>query len=92
MFFIQNLDNLLSRNKMSRSDLAKAIGLSPSTINAWFNRSCDNVSLKSLIKISEYFGVSIDELVNGEPIENQFTEREIQALKRLVAYEERFKK
>lgn len=92
MFFIQNLDNLLSRNKMSRSDLAKAIGLSPSTINAWFNRSCDNVSLKSLIKISEYFGVSIDELVNGEPIENQFTEREIQALKRLVAYEERLKK
>lgn len=92
MFFLQNLDNLLSRNKMSRSDLAKAIGLSPSTINAWFNRSCDNVSLKSLIKISEYFGVSIDELVNGEPIENQFTEREIRALKRLVAYEERLEK
>ena len=101
MNFLENLDYLLKANNMTRSDLARALNMSPSTINSWFNRSCDGVALKSLVEISKYFAVSLDTLVNGDDIEDYvpiheikvtnpspFNEREIAQLKRLVKYYE----
>lgn len=100
MNFLENLDFLLKSNKMTRSDLARALNMSPSTINSWYNRSCDGVALKSLVEISKYFAVSLDTLVNGDDIEDYipiheinpnpspFNEREIAQLKRLIKYYE----
>lgn len=98
MKFLENLDYLLNANNMTRSDLARALNMSPSTINSWFNRSCDGVALKSLVEISKYFAVSLDTLVNGDDIKDYvplheiktnpspFNEREIAQLKRLAKY------
>jgi transcriptional regulator with XRE-family HTH domain len=100
MNFLENLDFLLKSNKMTRSDLARALNMSPSTINSWYNRSCDGVALKSLVEISKYFAVSLDTLVNGDDIEDYipiheinpnpspFNEREVAQLKRLIKYYE----
>ena len=38
MNFLNNLDYLLNINKMSRAELARTIGIAPSTINAWYTK------------------------------------------------------
>lgn len=96
MNFLKNLDYLLKANHMSRSDLGRAVNISPSTINSWFNRSSDGVALKSLVDISKYFNVSLDMLVNGDNIEDfkaeikesPLTDYEVSQLKRLLKYYE----
>ena len=55
----------MSAKGISRRRLAKECGISPSAVNSWFNRSAENISLQTLKKLSEYFGISIEELVNG---------------------------
>jgi transcriptional regulator with XRE-family HTH domain len=90
MKFLQNLEYLLYKNHMSRSELARSINLAPSTVNSWFNRSCENVSLKSLVDISKYFGVSLDDLVNADlsavpVVDGKLSAKEIEQLKQLLA-------
>lgn len=58
---------------VSRRKLAKECGISPSAVNSWFNRSAENISLPTLKKLSEYFGVSIEELVYGSGIRREVT-------------------
>ena len=97
MKFLENLSDLLHVNNMSRSDLARAINISPSTVNSWFNRSCENVSLKTLVDIAKYFNITLDELVNGTTQTQNavLSKQEIEQIKRLLTYydiiESRFK-
>lgn len=88
MKFLENLSDLLHVNNMSRSDLARAINISPSTVNSWFNRSCENVSLKTLVDIAKYFNITLDELVNGttQPQNAVLSKQEIEQIKRLLTY------
>ena len=65
MRLLENLTELLKENNMNRTELAKQIGVAPSTINSWFSRNCENITLSNLIKISKFFNISIDELVHG---------------------------
>lgn len=93
MNFLKNLDYLLYSSHMSRSDLGRAIDIAPSTINSWFTRSSDGVALKSLVKISEYFNVTLDDLVNSDlaaapASDNKLSEKEVAQVKRLLAYYE----
>lgn len=89
MMFLKNLSELLYVNKMSRSDLARALGIAPSTVNSWFNRSCENVSLKTLVEIASYFKITLDDLVSGDittkTITTQLTQDEVKQLKILLA-------
>ena len=92
--FLKNLEYLLYTNHLTRKDLGKAIDIPPSTINSWFNRSSDGVALKSLVKIAEYFDISLDnlvcdDLVLSKPAENKLNEEEVAQLKRLLAYYEK---
>jgi transcriptional regulator with XRE-family HTH domain len=66
MNFIKNLDYLLEKNEMKKSDLAREINIAPSTISAWYNGKYEKVSLQVLKKLSMYFNVTIDELVNDD--------------------------
>lgn len=66
MNFLQNLDLLLARNGINKSELAKAINISPGTITAWYNGNYENISLSILLKITKYFNVTLEELVNGD--------------------------
>lgn len=86
MKLLDNLDKLMKQKKLNRTELAKEVGIAPSTINSWYNRGCENVTLKTLLKISAYFNISIEELVNDNPIHeitfssNEFTIAELKAI------------
>ena len=55
MEFLKNLERLMYSQNMNRSDLARACGLSTSTVNSWWNRGCENISLQTLLKLSRCF-------------------------------------
>lgn len=88
MNFLNNLSELMEKNNINKKELAKTLNISPSTITMWYSRGCDNVSITTLIKLSNYFGLSMEELVNGTPkktktiifTENEHTKQELMAL------------
>ena len=80
MNFLKNLTHLMEINNMSRNDLAKAVGIAPSTVNSWFNRGYENISLKTLLKLSRFFHITIDELVDGSIADNY---KELNEIKRI---------
>lgn len=73
MAFTDNLQALMSAKGVSRRKLAKECGISPSAVNSWFNRSAENISLQTLKKLSDYFGISIGELVHGKQRRREIT-------------------
>lgn len=88
MEFLRNLEFLLAKHNMSRAELARNIGIAPSTVNAWFNKSCEGVSLKTLKDIASYFNVTLEELVNSDGIsslyftEDEYSKEELQMISR----------
>lgn len=87
MEFLTNLERLMYSQNMNRSELARACGLSTSTVNSWWNRGCDNISLQTLLKLSKCFNCSLEELVHGVPdvsfvyTSNEFTARELRLIR-----------
>lgn len=91
MNFLINLDYLLSVNKMSRSELARKIQIAPSTINAWYTKDYRGITLKNLVKLSKCFDVTIEDLVNGDIKNLNFTtdnysDSELKAIKDFSDY------
>ena len=93
MAFTDNLQSLMSSKGISRRKLAKECGISPSAVNSWFNRSAENISLPTLKKLSEYFGVSIEELVYGKRqrreirfSSNTYTDAELDQIKQFAHF------
>jgi DNA-binding Xre family transcriptional regulator len=89
--FLHNLDYLLHINKMSRAELARTINIAPSTINAWYTKDYKGITLKNLVKLSNCFEITIEELVNGEITSLSFTsenytESELKAIKDFSDY------
>ena len=76
---------------MSRAELARTIGIAPSTINAWYTKDYKGITLKNLVKLSNCFDITIEELVNGDirslnfTIEN-YTDSELKAIKDFSEY------
>ena len=87
MDFLTNLEVLLKNNNMNRSDLARAIDVAPSTINSWYARGSEKVSITILRKIAVYFNVSLEVLINGDTItsihftEYEYTKQELELIK-----------
>lgn len=92
MNFLGNLNALMKNKGITKKELAQVLGVSPSTITMWFTRGYKNVNLSTVIKISNYFEVTIDELVNGIIEEETnisdigFSVSEIKALKNFTYY------
>ena len=86
MNLLKNLDYLLRDNNLTRAHLSRELNIAPSTINTWFSKGCENISLRFLIKLSEYFGISIDDLVhrNLEQDENAKDLRLAQSIYRMI--------
>lgn len=86
MDFLTNLEILLQNNNMKRADLARAIGIAPSTINSWYARGSEKVSIKVLKDIATYFNVSLEVLINGDTItslyftEYEYTKQELELI------------
>lgn len=77
MNFFTNLDLLLKENNMKRADLARILGVAPSTINSWYARSSDKININLLRQISTHFNVSLEVLINGTSFTSvHFTEYE----------------
>lgn len=68
---IQNIKELCYQNRISIETLERNAGLGLHTIYRWKD---GNASLNNLIKVADYFGVSIDDLVRGNYEENTETE------------------
>ena len=83
--FLCNLEFLMDRNNINRSELAKAIGIAPSTINAWYTKDYKGITLKNLSKLASFFDISMEALVYGDQssltftLEN-YTEAELKAI------------
>ena len=97
MKFLDNLDYLLDKNKMSRAELARKIGIAPSTINAWYSKDYKGISLKNLVKLSRCFNVSMEDLVYGDIkslkfTSKEFTDSELKAIKDFSEYIKRTRK
>lgn len=82
MNILDNLDMLLSERNLSKRKFAFEINVSPSTVHSWYQRGFENISLDYLIKISDYFNITIDELVYGKPKKNIYKEN----LEELIKY------
>lgn len=74
MNLLDNLTELMKQKNINRTELARAIGVAPSTVNSWYNRSCENISLKTLLKLSKFFNRTIEELVHGNVKQITFSE------------------
>lgn len=58
---------------LTQEQLAKAIDVTPSAITM-YESGARNPSVKVLIKLSHFFNVSIDKLINVLPIDNDINE------------------
>lgn len=91
MNLLENLTELMKQKNINRTELAREIGIAPSTINSWYNRSCDNISLQTLLKLSGYFEISMEELVHGDHTSIVFSTKdysvnELKAIKNFSDY------
>lgn len=64
----EKIYDLRFRNGMSQEALADKLGVSRQAVSKWENNSAVP-DIDKLLKMSEFFGVSLDELVKGEKIE-----------------------
>lgn len=64
----ERIYSLRSRNGFSQGELADRLNVSRQAVSKWENNSAVP-DLERIIKMSELFGISIDELIKGEPPE-----------------------
>ena len=62
----KNLKALIEREGISEAELSRRCGVTQPMINRIVNAKTDNPKLKTLLRISRYFGISITELVEAK--------------------------
>lgn len=68
MNFIEKLDLLMKENSITRMGLSKESGVPYTTIVNFYEKGSENIKLSTLRRLSDYFGVSLDFLVDDEEI------------------------
>ena len=63
----ETIYRLRTEKNLSQGDLAEKLGISRQSISKWENNSAIP-DLEKIIKLSEIFEVSLDELVKGEQL------------------------
>ena len=66
--FLDILNELMKTNGYNKNSLAKESGIPYTTIVGFYSKGTDNVKLSTLRKLADFFGVSLDYLINGEKI------------------------
>lgn len=59
----KRFEELLKERGVTVMDVARATGINQSTLATWKMRDT-NLSIKNAIKIADYFGITIDDLVD----------------------------
>ena len=62
----ENIYRLRSEHNMSQGDLADALDVSRQSVSKWKNNSAVP-ELDKLIKMAQIFGITLDEMVSGDP-------------------------
>jgi phage repressor protein C with HTH and peptisase S24 domain len=62
------LDRLMKKHKIARKPLAKAAGLGETAIRDIFDDRRNDVRASTLVKLADYFSVTVDELAGREPV------------------------
>lgn len=65
MTLLDRLDNLMARESLNRRQLAIKTGIPQTTIYGWYDKGYEKMTLPSIKKLSEFFGCSMEYLVNG---------------------------
>lgn len=68
MNFIEKLDLLMKENSITRMGLSKESGVPYTTIVNFYEKGSENIKLSTLRRLSDYFEVSLDFLVDDEEI------------------------
>lgn len=76
--FIDNLNKIIKEKGITKAKLAREAGIPDSTLRSWENGK--DPSLNKVIKISRYFGISIDELVDNDIYRIELSENEKELL------------
>jgi len=61
--FLDILEKLMESRGLNKNTLAKESGIPYTTIDGFWKKGCDNIKLSTLIKIANYFEVSLDYLL-----------------------------
>lgn len=59
----KNINYLKKKNNLSLNDIAKGCGMPKSCVFNFIHTDGYNCTIKNLIKLSDYFNVSIDDLI-----------------------------
>jgi transcriptional regulator with XRE-family HTH domain len=62
----RNLKALIKKEDISEAELSRRCGVTQPMINRIVNAKTDNPKLKTLLRISRYFGITISELVEAK--------------------------
>ena len=64
--FIERVNALMEERGINKHELSVGSGIPYTTIDGWFKKGSDNVRLGTLLRLAEYFNVSLDYLTGGE--------------------------
>ena len=64
--FLTILDKLKKEYNLNNRKLSIESGIPYSTIDAFYKIGYDNIKLSTLLKLANYFNVSLDYLINGD--------------------------
>ena len=64
--FIERVKALMEERGINKNELSVGSGIPYTTIDGWFKKGSDNVRLGTLLRLAEYFNVSLDYLTGGE--------------------------
>lgn len=65
--FIEKLEFLMKQKKLKKlSELAEASGVPYTTLRGFYDKGTDNIKKKTLLKLSSYFGCTMDYLANDD--------------------------
>lgn len=65
MNLLDRLDSLMEANGEKPADLAKNAGIPATTIYGLYNKGYKNAKITTIIKICDYYGVTLDYLIKG---------------------------
>lgn len=74
MEYSQIILNFMDSNEVTGYRMAKATGISESLFGKWRSKPTSKIDATTLTKISNYFGISIDELIGNEQKNKPSTE------------------
>lgn len=64
MNLTDKLDYLMQERKMNKRNLSLETGIPYTTIDAFYKKGTENIKLSTLKRLSDYFGITLDEIAD----------------------------